>query len=487
MSSSRVFLKPKVRDTEIKSLNSTIVCETKEYEDDDNDNEEMDNLKIVVKPKGHNSQYNYDETSSDIGNIDDHYTDNSYYNSYNTNANITLRNTMKNLQSSDSSTFQIELQDLYNKQDKIIANYNPNLSKSMIIEKSKLSDTHIHFEAVYNKSNYSTANFNPNFQYRDSKNTSRSFNDSFQFNDIHGDEKIPTYYNNSNIRYPNNSEKNQNQNQNQNYSPRSVFEETKYFDYHDMGFNTQRTNESFSVENPRCIKRKPINVHIDESCTYEADIESKIERKRDKNSESYPNIRIITSKSNSPTRLSRVTATSHNSSISCSTFGSNEDEKNEQIDDFSGPNSMSKTMNDPNKLKKFKDDDACPYIGDIEEFYNDERKNKKEYQNNPLHTPVLTARSTVYFNDESSVIEGDIENINSMVTHIRNTDNDDVYSECPSDKDSFFEYEKDDQMSLSGDIEDFHAISEREIRNFQAEKVRIVDLDLLISIFYLNY
>ena len=466
MTSSRIFLKPKVRDTEMNSLNSTIICETKECEIDEN--EEVNDLKIIVKPKGQNSQYNYNETSSDIGNIDEHYTDSTYYDTQN--AILTMRNTIKNVRSSDSSSFLDGFQDLFDKQDKIIANYNPNLKKS---------NSKLHYDDIYNSTSSSFGGFNPNVVYRDSKNSSRDYNETFHFNDIHENEKIPTYYNNSNIRYPSNRELNKNQK----FSSRTVFEETKCFDYHDFGMSTQRSDESFSVENPRCMKRKPMPIHIDESCTYEADIESNSEKKRENKDGIYPSVRIITSKCNSPSRLNRFVG-SHNSSISSSTFDSKEDEKKDKDEKFSSPYSMSQTLNNTKISKNFNENEEVPYIGDIEEFYKEE-KNKREYQSNPLYTPLSTSRAPKYFNDESSIVEGELENINGIEIDLKNINNGDIYSECPSDKDSFFE--KDDQMSLSGDIEDFHAISEREILNYQANKVRCSDLLILLLFFCCLY
>ena len=106
MTSSRILLKPKVRVTEMNSLNSTIICETEDEMD-----EEMNDLKIIVKPKGQNSRNNYNETSSDIGNIDEHYTDSTYYDTQN--AILTMRNTIKNVRSSDSSSFSLKYFDIF--------------------------------------------------------------------------------------------------------------------------------------------------------------------------------------------------------------------------------------------------------------------------------------------------------------------------------------------------------------------------------------
>lgn len=478
MSTARVFLKPKHRDTEQKSQISSVVCEIKEDDDEEKYNDQMNDLRITIKQKGHGSQYNYGESDIDIGHIEDQYfpsTEQSYYDSQSYNSN-TKRNTIKNTQSSDSSLLYFGNEDLYVRQERIIANYIPNLRKPDVSRDAKYYDNNFQLNNIYNNDGNTGQFYNPNLNSHDPYSRLRSHIDTFHFNDVHESQKYPTYYNNSNIRHPNTQE------QNQNFTPRSVYDETKYYDYHDLGLDTHRSNESFSVDNPRCLKRKPMPVHIDESCTYEADIESKSDKRRgENNGEDGPSIRFITNnKNNRPDgadrNLNLNRSGDSSSSFTSSSVASSEKKKREKVNDTNSiALSPNRSMTDVSKY--FNEDDASVYIGGIEEF-NDGDEKEKDSRLNTLHSPLNKTRSSNYFNDDSSVYVGDIENITGGVTgiNIKNKNDDEVYSECPSDKESFFEYEKDDLMSLSGDIEDFHDISEREILNFQAEKVRRSDL-----------
>ena len=184
-------MKPKVRDTA--ERNSSSVCSGPEDEfeidfDDLDKNNEKQIPKITIKPKMSNSQFNFDETASELENID-----------------RTVRRKSGN-HSDDSSTFYSGIEDFYEKQDKLKSTYNPSLNTNL---KLKLNS---HGQAAFDSGNFNFDDIHEGEKYQTHfssstmRGTTSQFKDSldydenFNFDDLHEKEKYPNYFNNFNMR-----------------------------------------------------------------------------------------------------------------------------------------------------------------------------------------------------------------------------------------------------------------------------------------------
>ena len=503
MSTSRIFLKPKVRDTAEKVSSS--VCSGGDNDDFDIDFKELDNNnqsgnpKITIKPKRHNSQFNFDDTTSELGGNTTDYS--------NTSKTLKGRKLSGN-NSDDSSLFFSGIEDFYEKQDKLKSTYNPNPNLMLKLnlkdpnlyndendnEKDDFNYNDVHdmekYPNYYNNSNMRNSNqnkplitYDENFTFDDihemekyqnflnnsnTKNLNQnkilsSHDENFTFDDIHEMEKYQKYLNNSNIKNLDENNK-QLSNVDENFRISDIYEMEKYQKYFnqkyrdcvnfdndevsEMGLDTER-------DDIRCLTRKPVTIYIDEALLneYEGDIESE--------SHQIPSIRKIKSKS------LRINNNNYNNSIKkhnkssftdyLNYFGSIDDieelEKMKEREKIKNKehNSLSKSKQEQQQFdeefsKHFTDDDSSVFIGDIDDIDGTENENECDTSGKSIHENEKNMRElTINLTDKLDFLIN--KKRQSLIPKNKDKNNDNLLSD-----ESYNLYEGDIESISGGDI-----------------------------------
>ena len=220
-------MKPKVRDT-AERKSSTIHDggndEIDIYYDKNND----DNIvpKVIIKAKRLNSQYNFDDTTSELGTV---AHDSEKY-------KTGQKSAREKFYEYDDSYLDFNgMDDFYEKQNKLKSTYNPTLNlMSTLKGNSIFDDENFNFDDIHEPEKhekYENIEINDKITKRRRSSQFRQsvdYDESFNFDELHETEKYPNYYNNFNMRN----------------SKHSIQAE-----YHDMNFNFDDIHDKEKYEN----------------------------------------------------------------------------------------------------------------------------------------------------------------------------------------------------------------------------------------------
>ena len=226
-SRSKVFMKPKVGDA-AESKSSTIHDGGNDELDIYYDNKNDDNIvpKVIIKAKRSNSQYNFDDTTSELGTV---AHDSEKY-------KTGQKSAREKFYEYDDSYLDFHgMDDFYEKQNKLKSTYNPTLNlMSTLRGLSIYDDENFNFDDIYEHEKHEKhENIDINDKITKRRRSSQfrqsvDYDENFNFDELHETEKYPNYYNNFNMRN----------------SKHSIQAE-----YHDMNFNFDDIHEKEKYEN----------------------------------------------------------------------------------------------------------------------------------------------------------------------------------------------------------------------------------------------
>ena len=418
-------MKPKVRDTGERKSTSIYDGGNDDldiyYDELDKNN---DNIvpKVIIKAKRPNSQYNFDDTTSELGTV--------AHNSekYKSGAKSARE---KFYEYDDSFLYSSGMEDFYEKQEKLKSTYNPSLDLMSTLKgqgqgqgQSIFDDENFNFDDIHETEKYDNINNPTKIRKSSQFRQSVDYGENFNFDDLHETEKYPHYYNNFNMRNSKHSIQAEYHDMNFNFD--DIHEKEKYENYyndmrnenkesnvfddnflfsdiHDMEkyethynnfniknqqisdtqlkLNMQNINNSNNnnndgiselgsetereqnIDSLRCLTRKPVMIYLDESDTNDADKES---NNLIRNKKQIPSIRKIKSKS---LRINNISKKENKFSLTdylSNNMNNVEDMKDEYRERFTPRDLSVRRSPDDDEFSSYFPDDSSVMINDAD-------------------------------------------------------------------------------------------------------------------------